>query len=232
MHISEGILPLSWASLWWGLTGGVLAFTFPKIKTKFQTQEGKALFALITALIFLFSSIPIPVPFTGTCSHPVGVSLAVFTLGLGSAIYSGFIVLLLQALFLAHGGLSTLGANAFSMAIIGSLSVYLILKVLKNFNLPLYIKGFLGGIFSDWATYLTTAFQLALSLRGDESFSSLFLKALLAFVPLQVPLGIIEGILAGAFLMAVAKKRRDLLVLVTEPPLPEKPELVPKETKE
>ncbi len=211
MHISEGILPLNWAIAWWGATASALVFSFKKLKKEMEPQpEKKAIFAFITALVFLFSMVPIPVPFAGTCSHPVGVAVAVFVLGLSGSIVSGFIVLLLQALFLAHGGLSTLGANAFSMAIMGSLSAYLVIKITQKNNFSLFLKGLLAGLLADWMTYLTTAFQLAIALKDKEPFSFLFLKVLIAFIPTQAPLGILEGVITGALVRAIYKRRKDL----------------------
>ncbi|MGB9761690.1 MAG: energy-coupling factor ABC transporter permease [Caldimicrobium thiodismutans] len=214
MHISEGILPLSWAGTWWAGTACILGLSFRNLKKDLENQqEKKAVFAFVTALVFLFSAVPIPVPFSGTCSHPVGIGISVLLLGLSGSIVSGFIVLLLQALFLAHGGLSTLGANAFSMAIMGSLAAFLVLKILQSFRISLYLKGFFMGLLADWITYLTTAFQLAIALKGEEGFYPLFLKVLLAFIPTQVPIGIIEGIITGALAYAIAKKRKDLLYI-------------------
>jgi len=120
-------------------------------------------------------------------------------------------VLLLQALFLAHGGLSTLGANAFAMAVMGSLGAYLVIQLTKSWKASPYLKGFLAGLLADWLTYLTTAFQLAIALKGNESFSELFIKVLLAFIPTQVPIGLLEGVITGALVSAIAKRREDLL---------------------
>lgn len=212
MHISEGILPLSWALIWSGASLTVIAYALKAIKKSFEiNSEKKAFFVLITALIFLFSAIPIPVPFAGTCSHPVGVGVGVLTLGLWGSIVAGFIVLLLQALFLAHGGITSLGANVFSMAIAGSFFAYLTLLLLKKTNLSLFFKGFLIGLIADWMTYVTTAFQLALALKGEELFSSFFLKILLAFIPIQGPLSILEGLITSSLAVALAKRRKDLL---------------------
>ncbi|MFO6285397.1 energy-coupling factor ABC transporter permease, partial [Pseudomonas aeruginosa] len=53
---------------------------------------------------------------TGSGSHPTVAGLAVSLFGPGVVAVLGAIVLLFQALLLAHGGLSTLGANGVSMA--------------------------------------------------------------------------------------------------------------------
>src|SRR3712207_8348385 len=73
----------------------------------------------------------------------------------------GTIVLLFQALLLAHGGLTTLGANAFSMAVVGPWAGYAAYRLARRLG-----GGLLPGVFAamavaDLATYMTTALQLA-----------------------------------------------------------------------
>ena len=70
------------------------------------------------AFAFVLSALKIP-SITGSCSHPTGVGLGAILFGPMTMAVLGLIVLLFQALLLAHGGLTTLGANTFSMAIAG-----------------------------------------------------------------------------------------------------------------
>ncbi|MCB6480775.1 energy-coupling factor ABC transporter permease, partial [Streptococcus parasanguinis] len=70
------------------------------------------------AFIFILSSLKIP-SVTGSSSHPTGVGLGTAMFGPSVISVLGTICLLFQALLLAHGGLTTLGANAFSMAVVG-----------------------------------------------------------------------------------------------------------------
>lgn len=213
MHISEGILPLSWALFWWVIMIICLALALRRVAlTLREDPQKKALFAFVTALVFLFSVIPIPVPIAGTCSHPVGVAVGVFILGLSGSIVAGFIVLLLQTLLLAHGGISSLGANVVAMAIIGSISAYLALVLLSKISVPIYFKAFICGLLADWATYSVTALQLTLALKGSDPFGELYLKILLAFAPTQIPLGILEGVITASLITAIAKKRKELLM--------------------
>lgn len=215
MHISEGILPLPWAIFWGASSFSILALSLKKLKNSFENnQDKKAFFVLITALIFLVSALPIPVPFAGTCSHPVGVGAGVLTVGLAGSIVAAFIVLLLQALFLAHGGISSLGANFFSMGIAGSFFAFLTFQILKKIKVSPFVKGFVVGLVADYMTYLVTATQLALALRGEETFWSLLLKVIIAFIPIQGPLGLLEGIITGSIIVALVKRRRDLMEAV------------------
>ena len=76
------------------------------------------LLGLCGAFAFVLSSLKIP-SVTGSCSHPTGVGLAAILFGPSVACIMALIVLLFQALLLAHGGLTTLGANVFSMGVAG-----------------------------------------------------------------------------------------------------------------
>jgi len=211
MHIADGVIPFGQVIFWFvALFVALIPSLYKLSKTLKEAPEKKAVFGLATALIFLLSMLPIPVPFAGTCAHPVGVSIAVMLFGLTGGIVSGFIVIILQAFILAHGGVSSIGANAFSMAVVGSFTAYVLLALFRNTNLSLLFVGFLMGLFSDWATYLTTAIQLSLALAGENPFSAIFAKAILAFLPTQIPIGILEGLLAGSIAQALAKRRKDL----------------------
>jgi cobalt/nickel transport system permease protein len=122
------------------------------------------------------------------------------------------VALLIQALFLSHGGITTLGANIMSMGIMGSFTGYLVFKLLRSMNINLAISGFFAGLLADWATYLATSVELSLGIRGDSPFFPLFWKILLAFVPTQLPLGILEGAITSGMIVLLYKKRPDLLI--------------------
>jgi cobalt/nickel transport system permease protein len=115
----------------------------------------------------------------------------------------GTVVLLFQALLLAHGGLTTLGANAFSMAVVGPWAGYGAYRLTRRCG-----GGLLGGVFAgmavaDLATYVTTALQLALAFPDAASgLTGAAAKFLGVFALTQVPLAIAEGLL-GVLLFRV-----------------------------
>jgi len=76
----------------------------------------------------------------------------------------------------------------------------------------LWIAGFMAGLFADWATYVSTSVELASGIRGDSPFLPLFYKILIAFIPTQLPLGILEGAMTAGMVVLLHKKRPDLLV--------------------
>jgi cobalt/nickel transport system permease protein len=107
----------------------------------------------------------------------------------------GGIVLLFQAWLLAHGGLTTLGANTVSMAITGPLIAWGIWQVLKNHAL-LWLTVFLAAALADLLTYVVTSVQLALAYPDPVGgFAVSFVKFGTIFAITLIPLAISEGIL-------------------------------------
>ena len=120
MHIMEGYLPIGHAVAWGALCLPFLAAGLISIKkTVAQHRKALLILAMAGAYAFVLSALKIP-SVTGSSSHPTGTGLGAILFGPSAMSVIGIIVLLFQALLLAHGGLTTLGANTFSMAIAAS----------------------------------------------------------------------------------------------------------------
>jgi cobalt/nickel transport system permease protein len=124
----------------------------------------------------------------------------------------GTVVLLFQALLLAHGGITTLGANAFSMAIVGPWSGYGAYRLTRALGGGLLPGVFFGMALADLATYVTTALQLALAFPDSGSgFAGAAVKFLGVFAITQIPLAVGEGLLGVLlFRVLVVNARPDL----------------------
>ena len=212
MHLSEGILPMKWAVIWYLVALPFVAYGIYKVKniSKFDVTI-KPMLGMMGAAVFIISCMPVPVPTAGTCSHPCGTGMAAILIGPVLSTFVASIALLIQALFLAHGGITTWGADIVSMGIVGSFSAYLTFKGLRKTGLGLVPAAFAAGVISDWATYATTSFELASALQGKESFLNLFSTILLAFIPTQLPLGILEGAMTAGMVAFVMKRRPEIL---------------------
>lgn len=196
MHIGEGFLPVTWAVIWWVVA---LVFLIPgmkKLKKVIdENPESKMILAMVGAFVFVLSALKIP-SLTGSCSHPTGVGLGAIIFGPFVMIPLGFIVLVFQAIMLAHGGITTLGANAFSMAIVGPFVAYAVYVGLKKMKAPLWLSVFLGAALGDLATYVVTAIQLAMA-HPDAvgGFTLSAAKFMGIFAVTQIPLAVCEGLL-------------------------------------
>jgi cobalt/nickel transport system permease protein len=195
MHIAEGFLPVQWAVFWWAVS---LPFFYLGLRsltriTK-QNPELKLLLALVGAFTFVLSALKIP-SVTGSCSHPTGTGLGTILFGPLTMTVLGSLVLVFQAVLLAHGGVTTLGANVFSMAIVGPLVAYGVYhSVLRIGHQKLAV--FLAAALQDLLTYLATAVQLALAFPAMQGgFVGSFIKFVGVFAVTQVPLAITEGLL-------------------------------------
>ncbi len=213
MHISEGILPLPWSLLWFAAAAPFVMYGIYRFKRLAQVDLSvKPLAGLLAAVVFILSCLPVPVPTAGTCSHPCGTGISAILVGPSVSVLIAAVALLIQALFLAHGGLSTLGADIVSMGVAGSLAGCAVFRLARFGRVKLAVAGFLAGFFADWATYLTTSVELASGIRGSEAFIPLFWKLALAFVPTQLPLAVLEGAMTSGMVILLLKKRPDLLV--------------------
>lgn len=203
MHIMEGYLPASFCIAWGIICVPFLLAGFFSIKKSLQAnRKALTLLAMSGAFIFVISSLKIP-SVTGSCSHMTGTGLGAILFGPSAVAILGIIVLLFQAILLAHGGLTTLGANTFSMAVAGPFVSYGVFLLCKKANVNRKVSVFLAATLGDLFTYCVTAIQMAFAHHADTSIAGAMGKFLTVFAPTQIPLAIIEGILTVLIISAL-----------------------------
>jgi len=157
-----------WIAVWFVIAAPFIIVGLAKIaKKRKENPTYMPMLALMGATIFIVSVLHIPVPVTGSCSHPCGVALSAILVGPFESSVLAFIALFFQ-MFLAHGGITTLGANTVSMGIVGGFLGYAVYLAQRKLRAPIWISAGLAGFFGDLATYVTTASQLALSLHPEN----------------------------------------------------------------
>lgn len=212
MHIMEGFLPVSHCILWMVICLPFLIMGLMNIKKVLQhDRKTLTILALTGAFVFVLSSLKIP-SVTGSCSHMTGTGLGAILFGPCITSILGIIVLIFQAVLLAHGGLTTLGANCFSMAIAGPIISYLIYKLLEKMNVNKKVTVFLAAFIGDLFTYCVTSVQLAVAYPSEAGGVVASLgKFLGIFAATQVPLAIIEGILTVIIVIGLETYAKDEL---------------------
>jgi cobalt/nickel transport system permease protein len=213
MHIMEGFLPPGWCIAWGLLALPFVIWGLTSIQKTIDTNPRlKILLAMAGAFVFVLSALKIP-SVTGSCSHPTGVALGAILFGPTAMSVVGAIVLLFQALLLAHGGLTTLGANTFSMAVVGPLVAFGVYKLVPKGNGSQWLAVFLAAALGDLLTYITTAFQLAWAFpAATGGFLTSLQKFLGIFAITQIPLAISEGILTVLIFNALVSVSKDELI--------------------
>lgn len=196
MHIMEGYLPPTYCVIWGIVCLPFLAAGFFSIKnTLSNNRKALTILAMSGAFIFVISSLKIP-SVTGSCSHMTGTGLGAILFGPASVSVLGLIVLLFQAILLAHGGLTTIGANCFSMSIAGPFVSFGIYKLCQKLKVNRLVGIFLAASLGDLFTYCVTAFQMALAHPSESGgVAASAVKFLAVFAPTQIPLAVLEGII-------------------------------------
>ncbi len=223
MHITEGFLPHPWWEIWWAIALPIVAYGIYKLsKTTKKFPEAKPLLALMGAFIFVISALKLPSLVGGSSSHPTGSGLAAILFGPAASSVLSLVALLFQALLLAHGGVSTLGANLVSMGIIGPLVAFGIWIFFKKARLSNSVGVFTAVALSDLATYVVTAVQLALvpEFQTAAGFYDALFRFLAIYGVTQIPLAIGEGILAIFLFDFLAKYKGSLLAAMKVIKLP------------
>lgn len=206
MHIMEGFLPPAHALGWAAVSIPFLAWGLRSMARGLRAHpEQRMLLGVASAFAFLLSALKLP-SVTGSCSHPTGVGLGALLFGPAAMVPVGFVVLLFQALLLAHGGLTTLGANVFSMAIVGPFVSYGVFRAAAALGLSRSAAVFMAACLGDLATYLTTSAQLAWAFPDPVGgIGASFAKFAGIFALTQLPIAISEGLLTVLVVNAMAR---------------------------
>lgn len=214
MHIQEGFLTAKWAITWYGVAiifiGKGLRDVVKRTK---EVVMFKPLVGLMGAAVFFMSLMPIPVPITGSCSHPAGTPLAAILLGPFVGTVLSVVALILQATFFAHGGFSTMGANVVSMGVVGPIVSYALFKLARRMNLSLAWSAGIAGVLGDLSVYLMSSTELALGMPNMPfgSFSHGVIIFMKLYMPTQLPIALLEGLITAGMVSYVAKVRPDIL---------------------
>jgi len=209
MHIMEGYLPIEWCIIWFVVMIPFVVIGAKKIIQIIQEHpEQKMTVALSGAFIFLLSSLKLP-SVSGSSSHPTGAGLAAVLYGVCMTSVLSLIVLIFQALLLAHGGLTTLGANCVSMGVVGPIVGLFFWKMLRGCGMKIPVAMFFVAAFADLSTYVVTSIQLTICYHSN-GFMNAFVDFMTTYALTQIPLAIVEGLLFAMFAKYLVTSRPEI----------------------
>lgn len=155
MHIAEGYLPPLHAVAWTAVAAPFVVHGARAVVRQVREEpETRLLLGAAGAFTFVLSALKLP-SVTGSSSHPTGTGLGAILFRPPVMALLGTIVLTFQALLLAHGGITTLGANAFSMAVVGPWVAYGVYVLVRRLGCGLSVGVFLAAALADLSTYLS-----------------------------------------------------------------------------
>lgn len=212
MHLAEGTIPLSQALGWSAIAIPVLIWSIRGEQIERQKNpQSSVVIAAVTSVLFAATLLPLPVPVVGATSHICLTPLFALVVGVRRIVWPTFFVLLLQALFFAHGGLTTLGVNTLSLGLFGplfTLSLWsLFRKIGVHNSVGLAFACGMGGL----SVYVTDALVLGGALSDVADPVTTFFGVIVGFAPVQVPLSVLEGFVSMRIVSMLSDRRGDLL---------------------
>jgi len=212
MHLSEGMLPFEQSVIWSALTVPALLWSLRgEVQARKDSPSSAVIMAGATSLLFAGTLMPLPVPVVGATSHICLTPVLALIVGIRRIIWPTFFVLLLQAVFFAHGGITTLGVNTLTLGLLGPLVTVALWGGLQRAGAGgaagLAIACGLGGL----SVYVIDALVLSMALAEVAEPMTTLVTVLVGFAPVQVPLSILEAIIAVHMVRLLATRRPDLL---------------------
>ena len=212
MHLAEGVLPLSHAVAWSALAAPAVVWSLrDEQRTRREKPSSTVIMAGATSLLFAGTLLPLPVPVSGVTSHICLTPVLALIVGLPRIVWPTFFVLLLQAVFFAHGGLTTLGVNILTLGLLGPLVTVGLWALLRRLGvdgtMSLGLACGVGGL----SVYLADAVVLAAALSDVAAPATTFGAVLIGLAPVQIPLAVLEAVASVGLVRLLATRRPDLL---------------------
>ena len=180
-------------------------------KSKGQMQSEVAPVAGLTA-VFIFAAQMINFPVAlGTSGHLIGGALAAILIGPYAAILAMTVVLAVQALVFADGGLSALGLNITNMGVIAAVTGYLVfvglIKVLPKTRLGILIASGIAAFVS--VPMAAIGFVIEYAIGGTATYE--LADVLAAVTGVHVLIGLGEAAITVLTVGGVLTARADLV---------------------
>jgi cobalt/nickel transport system permease protein len=207
MHIPDGFLSLPVAAATYAVSAAVGAATIVQAKRRFA-ERFVPLFGVTAAFIFAAQMINFPIG-GGTSGHFLGAMLACILLGPAAAFWIITLVLVVQCLVFADGGITALGANVFNMAVMGGIVPYAIFvgvrKLLPDKKWSFFVPTFVMS----WLAVVLAAFVCSLELGVSGTIP--FVVVIPVMTGFHVLIGLGEAIITSAVFSYLLVARPDLV---------------------
>ena len=209
MHVPDGFMNVTMSAATGIISFGTL-WAYIRSAKDLIADKFIALTGMMSALIFVLQMINFPIA-AGTSGHLLGGALAVIVLGPRLGLICLSVVVIIQSLLFADGGLSALGVNVLNMAIVTSATSWFIVKYWIKFigknKTSIVSVSVLAGILS--VVFSSIAFTIQYAIGGTISIP--VGTVLLAMVTTHFIIGFGEGIITALIVTLLIRVRPDLI---------------------
>ena len=219
MHMADALLAPGVGAVMYAATGVAAGISIYQLK-KEDDPKRLPVMAVSAALVFAGQMINYTIPGTGSSGHMCGGMLLSALLGPYAGFLSMIVILTIQCLFFADGGLLALGANVWNMAFYGCFVGYFLIWK------PIMQSGLFSGrektsstrakiILASIAGAVVTLQMGAFSVVLETTLSGITELPFGAFAglmqPIHLAIGLIEGLITAAVLVFVYQSRPELI---------------------
>ncbi len=208
MHIPDGFIdtPVSLVAL--GASAGAVGYALQK--TRGQFEDAVAPMAGLAA-VFIFAAQMVNFPIAaGTSGHLIGGALAAILIGPYAGILAMTVVIALQAIIFADGGITALGLNLFNLSVLSVLAGWVvfraILRAMPN-RRGVLVGAFVGGFFNVIGAVAGFVIQFAIGGVGLVELS----QVAAAMFSVHTLIGLAEGAITMLVVGSVLATRPDLV---------------------
>ncbi|MER6464415.1 energy-coupling factor ABC transporter permease [Streptomyces sp. NPDC001288] len=209
MHVPDGFIDAPTSAVTAVVAAGALAVSLRGARRELDERTAP-LAGLVAAFIFAVQMLNFPVA-AGTSGHLLGGALAAILVGPYTGVLCVSVVLLMQGILFADGGLTALGVNVTDMAIVTTVVAYAVfrglLKVLPRTRRSVTAASFVAALLSVPAA--AVAFTLLYAVGGTTDVS--IGKVATAMIGVHVLIGVGEAAITALTVGAVIAVRPDLV---------------------
>ncbi|MFK4112443.1 energy-coupling factor ABC transporter permease [Streptomyces sp. NPDC002176] len=209
MHVPDGFIDAPTSAVTGVVAAGALAVSLRGARRELDERTAP-LAGLVAAFIFAVQMLNFPVA-AGTSGHLLGGALAAILVGPYTAVLCVSVVLLMQGVLFADGGLTALGVNITDMAIVTTVVAYAVFKgllaVLPRSRRSITAASFVAALLSVPAA--AVVFTLIYAIGGTTDVS--IAKVATAMIGVHVLIGIGEAVITALTVAAVVAVRPDLV---------------------
>ncbi len=215
MHMADALLAPTVAATMYVASGVTVGVSVAKLRNDEQAVKLPVM-GVMAAFVFAGQMINYTIPGTGSSGHLCGGMLLSSLLGPYAGFLSMVVILAIQGLFFADGGLMALGANCWNMAFYGCFIGYFLIyrPIMKkkggNVSMRLIVASILGCVITLQLGALSVCVETFAS--GISELPSTAFLGLMQ--PIHLAIGLVEGIITAAVLVFVYQARPELLEVI------------------
>ena len=209
MHVPDGFVDLPVSTAAAVVSAGAIGWALRRSRRTWDDSVGP-MTGMVAVFVFAAQMINFPVG-AGTSGHLMGAALAAILVGPWAAMLAMTVVVGVQALVFADGGLLALGVNLLNLAVIAPLVGWTVFRVVVRLfgdgRRVVSIGAGLAGLFAVMAS--AVAFSAEFALGGTSAVDPATVTV--AMVGVHAVIGIVEGVVTAMIVLAVLSLRADLV---------------------